>query len=165
MTSNKKFSQCLFFKKAIIIPVCLLLFAFTIREPSIVSSLNQTIINDTLPQTEIFNLKRADIYVVITDTDLVKIRLKYRDSIMMNRTNFDALPANVKKEISAHNDGIFSSEEIESTYPGGPSGWMAFLNILRKGQNSEFLNKEKEGQFCNCKINKNAHSSTQDQRN
>jgi TonB family protein len=128
MTSNKKFSQCLFFKKAIIISVCLLLFAFTIREPSIVSSLNQAIINDTLPQTEIFNLKRADIYVVITDTDMVKIRLKNRDSIMMSRTNFDALPANAKKEISAHNDGIFKNEQIESTYPGGPSGWLAYLN-------------------------------------
>lgn len=129
MTTNKECSQCLFFKKiTIIIPVCLLLFAFTIREPSIVSSLNQTIINDTLPQTEIFNLKRADIYVVITDTDMVKIRLKNRDSIMINRTNFDALPANVKKEISAHNDGNFSSEAIVSTYPGGPSGWLAFLN-------------------------------------
>ncbi|MEO5998024.1 MAG: energy transducer TonB [Chitinophagaceae bacterium] len=46
----------------------------------------------------------------------------------MNRTNFDVLPVEVKKEISAHNDGIFSSEQIESTYPGGPSGWLAYLN-------------------------------------
>ncbi len=128
MTLIKKFSKCQFFKKAIIISVSLLLFAFTFHEPSIVNYSNQKKLNDTLPQSEIFKLKRADIYVVITDTDMVKIRLKNRDSIVMNRTNFDTLPVEVKKEISAHNDGIFSSEQIVSTYPGGPSGWLAYLN-------------------------------------
>lgn len=128
MTSRKKYFRRQLLKKAIIIPAGLLLVAFTIRKPSLVNAPNDTITNDTLPQTEIFNLKRADINVIITDTDMVKIRLKNRDSIQMNRTNFDALPQNVRKEISAHNDGVFSSEQIESTYPGGPTAWMSFLN-------------------------------------
>jgi TonB family protein len=105
----------------------MLLFAFTIYKSSIVNSPHQKKSNDTLPQAEIFKLKRADIYVVIVDTDMVKVRLKNNDSIVMNKTNFDALPVEVKKEISAHNDGVFSIEQIESSYPGGPSVWMAYL--------------------------------------
>jgi TonB family protein len=128
MMLTKKSSRHLIFKKAIIVPFSLLLFAFTIPDPLLVNSSHVKKLNDTLPQTEIFKLKRADIYVVIVNADMVKVRLKNSDSIVMNRTNFDALTVEVKKEISAHNDGIFSSEQIESSYPGGPSGWMAYLN-------------------------------------
>jgi TonB family protein len=116
------------FKNIFYLPVLMLVFAFTDHEPSIINSQNGIPFNDTVPQTEIFKLKRADIYVVDSDTGIVKIHLKNRDSIVMNRTNFDALPFEVKKEISANNDGMFSNELIESTYPGGPSGWLAYLN-------------------------------------
>ena len=128
MTLIKKFPMCQFLQNALMIPLSLLLFAFTNHEPSMVNSSNQNKSTDTLPQSEIYKLKRADIYVVITDDDMVKVRLKNSDSIVMSRTNFEALPVDVKKEISAHNDGVFSSEEIESIYPGGPSGWLAYLN-------------------------------------
>lgn len=128
MTSNKKNPNCLFANKIIKMQVSLLLFASIIHGTlSANISIHNRLI-DTLPQTEIFNLKRADIYVVIVDTDTVKIRLKNRDSIMMNRLNFNALPISVKKEISAHNDGVFMNEEIESSYPGGSDEWLRYLN-------------------------------------
>lgn len=47
---------------------------------------------------------------------------------MMSRASFDILPAEVRKEISARNDGLFSSVQVESAYPGGPSGRLSFLN-------------------------------------
>ncbi len=128
MTSNKKFNRYQFLSKTIFIPALFFLLAFSIHKPSVATSSPHTILNDTVPPKEISSLKRADVYVVIMDSGMVKIRLKNRDSIMINRTDFEALPENVKKEISAYNDGIFSNEQIESTYPGGPSGWMSYLN-------------------------------------
>ena len=130
MTSTEKIPRRSVFKKAVVIPFGFMLVAFTIHKPSLINSYSQVTINDTLPQTEIFNLKRKDINVVIffMDSGMVKIRLKNKDSIMMNQADFDTLPAKIKKEISAHNDGLFSSEQIESSYPGGPSGWMNYLN-------------------------------------
>jgi TonB family protein len=128
MTSNKPGHQL--FLMTIIVPISILLFAFTIYKPSIINPSDKIIIKDTIPQTEIFKLKRADVRVIVMYPDMVKILLNNRDSIMMNRANFDALPFEVKKEISAHNNGLFTEEEIqiESAYPGGPAGWMDYLN-------------------------------------
>lgn len=116
------------FSKTVLIVGWLLLLTVTGRAHTIATSSNVRLRNDTLPQTEIFNLKRADIYVVIVETDSVRVRLKNRDSIVMSRVSFDTLPAAIRKEISAHNDGNFGNTQIESAYPGGSSGWLAYLN-------------------------------------
>jgi TonB family protein len=128
MTPTKKLPWRNVFAKGSAILFCFLLFILADYEPSRAGSFSRLMVMDTVPQAEIFNLKRADVYVVITEPDTARILLKTGDSIMMNRANFDALPEQVKKEISANGDGVFKSEQIEVTYPGGPSGWMSYLN-------------------------------------
>jgi TonB family protein len=83
---------------------------------------------DSLPQKEILHLRRPDIFVVLTGNDTVKIYLKNSDSIALSRIDFDALPFNMKKELSANNDGIFTEEQTESEFPGGQYAWMDYLN-------------------------------------
>ena len=140
MNSIKKITSARFLLPVVIVQFGVLLLAFTTHKSPIAASSSRAAITDTLPQTEIVNLKRADIYVVIIDSNMVKIRLQNKDSIMMDRASFDLLPDKVKKEISAHNNGIFTKEEIESSYPGGPAGWLAYLNRTFKYPQEAVLN-------------------------
>ncbi|MBE7170128.1 MAG: energy transducer TonB [Williamsia sp.] len=128
MITHVKTSRHQIFGKTLLTAGWLLLLAVTGSAHTIPTLSGVHVRNDTLPQTEIYHLKRADIYVVIVENDSVRVRLKNRDSIMMSRASFDTLSAAVKKEISARNDGIFTNIQIESAYPGGPSGWLAYLN-------------------------------------
>lgn len=130
INSNEGTSRNHFFSRQILGAICVLQFIFTVILQSFAGISIPAPRNDTIPQTDVFKLKRSDIYVVIVEPDSVRIRLKNQDSIMMSRPNFDSLPAAVKKEISALNDGNFSNVQvqIESAYPGGSSAWLSYLN-------------------------------------
>lgn len=117
-----------FIEKIVIVSVAVSLCGFTNQTQTEFSNQGTARRTDTIPQNELFKLKRKDIHVVILDSMMARIIIKSGDTILFNRNDFDALPSQVKQEISANNDGIFTTRNTQAKFPGENISWLRFIN-------------------------------------
>lgn len=80
---------------------------------------------DTIPESELAKIKGEDIESISVIKDIITVMLKNGDSVISKKENYiDRL----KKMTYSDTEKIFTKLEEEATYPGGPSGWLRYLN-------------------------------------
>jgi len=80
---------------------------------------------DTIPESELAKIKGEDIESISVIKDIITVRLKNGDSVISKKENY---VDKSKKTTYSDAEKIFTKLEEEATYPGGPLGWMRYLN-------------------------------------
>lgn len=80
---------------------------------------------DTIPESEIAKIKSKDIENITFVKDIITIKFKNGDSVISKKEDYvEKLETNA----SFNDKAILLKGEVESSYPGGPGGWMRHLN-------------------------------------
>lgn len=101
-------------------------------------SMMEEIETDTIPESELAEIKNEDIESVSIIKDIITVRLKNGDSVIAKKENY---VEKLKKMTSSDTEKIFTKLEEEATYPGGPRGWMSYLNRTFKYPNEAQYNR------------------------
>lgn len=125
-----------YLRRIMALPLLLILFcAFALKcskkQTDTVSHLNkmQKSKTDTLPASEVLkNIKGEMIKEMNINNDIIFVRLKNGDSLIMKTNDYMAVNAKKAVDIVADQNMTFTKLETGAAFPGGPKEWMYYLN-------------------------------------
>jgi TonB family protein len=131
MIMQTKFKRKNYLGRVMALPVLFVIscaFTLNVNHHSTTEIFQKLQRNDTLSPEQISKIDVTNIEKLEVNKDVIIATLRNGENLLIRRKDFETYAPKGARVRSTDKDPIFPTVENEPGYPGGPSGWMAYLN-------------------------------------